>query len=105
MKQDIYTFSDTPAAAYLCMMGYTLLGAVDNGHEKIELALAHPDMTGAEFYNDLLTKIDEFNNMTFIVPELSDKRLSFKEYYHRYRMCLREIKNPIDVREIERNSK
>jgi hypothetical protein len=102
MKAELYLTSDHSLAAFLCMRGYTLLGAVDNGTERKEFALTHYELrkTPELMKEDLLKKTQEFT-LPFDFPnDDSTHKVSFKEYNIKLRMCKKALQFPVDMEKV-----
>ncbi len=96
-NEQLYLTSDHSLAAFLCMRGYTLLGAVNNGTERMEFALTHYQLakTPNDMKEDLLKKTQEFT-LPFTFPnDESTHKVSFKEYNIKLRMCKKALQFPI----------
>jgi hypothetical protein len=102
--EDYYSTTDTSFAAYLCCRGYTLLGSVWEGGERMTLVLTHTDQQKrSDMHKDVLVKQDEFNTFRIYVDD-TERPTTFKEYHQKYRMCLRELKNPVSSTQLEKNA-
>lgn len=96
-QDDLYFTSDQAQAAYLCLRGYTLLGAVDTGSERLQFALTHTEYRNDPdtMKKDLLKRLEEFN-IAFLFPGDEDgKKISFNDYAFKLRMCNRATKYPV----------
>lgn len=99
MNQELYMTSDHSLAAFLCMRGYTLLGAVNSGTERMEFALTHYELrkNPETMKTDLLQKTQEFT-LPFTFPnDDSTHKVSFKEYNIKLRMCKKALQFPVKV--------
>ena len=102
-NKQLYLTSDHSLAAFLCMRGYTLLGAVDNGTERKEFALTHYELRKNidEMMADLLQKTQEFT-LPFTFPDdESGHKVSFKEYNIKLRMCKKALQFPITLENLK----
>lgn len=102
MKNDsLYLISNLDIAAFLCMMGYTLLGAVDNGSERKEFALTHTKLKDnpSAMKDDILSKTQQFD-MPFKFLD-NPGTVSFKEYDIKLRMCKRSLQFPISLEQLK----
>lgn len=100
-NDQLYLISNLDIAAFLCMMGYTLLGAVDNGSERKEFALTHTrlkDDPGA-MKDDILQKTQQFD-MPFQFMDHAGT-VSFKEYDIKLRMCKRALQFPVKKEQLQ----
>lgn len=101
MKNDeLYLISNLDIAAFLCMMGYTLLGAVDNGTERKEFALTHTKLREdpSAMKDDILQKTQMFDKpFTFLDYKGT---VSFKEYDIKLRMCKRSLQYPVKLEQL-----
>lgn len=96
MNDKLYKTSDTPFAAYLCMRGYTLLGAIDNGSFRHELCLTTvEDVRPDQMHLDILQKQDEFRALFQHPHDTDGRRVGFEDYWIKIKMCTRAVKNPI----------
>jgi len=102
MRNDqLYLISNLDIAAFLCMMGYTLLGAVDNGTERKEFALTHTKLKDdpASMKDDILQKTQKFD-MPFQFLD-HPGTVSFKEYDIKLRMCKRSLQYPVKLENLQ----
>jgi hypothetical protein len=102
LNDQLYLTSDQAIAAFLCLRGYTLLGAVNNGSDRLEFALTHYELrkTPAEMKADLLEKTQEFT-LPFQFPgDKSTHKVSFKEYSTKSRMCNKSLRFPISLEQL-----
>jgi hypothetical protein len=83
------------------MMGYTLLGAVDNGSERKEFALTHTKLKDnpSAMKDDILSKTQQFD-MPFKFLD-NPGTVSFKEYDIKLRMCKRSLQFPISLEQLK----
>ena len=98
MQNDhLYLTSNLDLAAFLCLMGYTLLGAVDNGTERKEFALTHAQLRDdpMQMKDDILRKTQLFD-ASFQVFDHPYK-VSFKEYDIKLRMCKKSLQFPVKL--------
>jgi hypothetical protein len=96
-NEQLYLISNLDIAAFLCMMGYTLLGAVDTGTERKEFALTHTRLKDdpSAMKDDILQKTQQFD-VPFKFLE-HPNTVSFKEYDIKLRMCKRSLQFPIKI--------
>lgn len=98
---DLFLTTDTSFAAFLCCRGYTLLGSIWEGGERMSLALTHAERTKRDnMQADILKKQDEFNTFRVYMDD-TERPTTFKEYHQKYKMCLRELRTPVSKDTLE----
>lgn len=88
-EKDVYKTIDMSFTAFLCMEGYTLLGAVLTGNQdkpqEAEFLITHQD---EDKRKTIMEDILKYRDDWFVSP--------FRVYYTKLRMVKKESKNPID---------
>ncbi len=94
-NEQLYLISNLDIAAFLCMMGYTLLGAVDTGTERKEFALTHTKLKDDPnaMKDDILRLTQKFDVPFSFLDH--PNTVSFKEYDIKLRMCKRALQFPV----------
>lgn len=102
MRNDqLYLISNLDIAAFLCMMGYTLLGAVDTGTERKDFALTHAQLKDDPMaMKDDILRLTQAFEVAFKFME-HPKLVSFKEYDIKLRMCKRSLQYPVELEALE----
>ena len=102
MRNDqLYLTSDLGQAAFLCLMGYTLLGATDSGDKTpagkviYNFGITHTELKNeaGKMKDDILQKLRDYDTGIQIFEQ--DKRVSFKEYSMKIHMCNRALRYPV----------
>lgn len=111
MNKEIYFTDDHALAAFLCMRGYTLLGAVDDGttgsygNNRLKFALTHTDLRDSPeaMVEDILNKTNEFSTNFSLPFDPAYRRVSFREYNIKLRMCKKALAFPVKTDALEQN--
>ena len=102
MKNDqLYLTWDLGQAAFLCLMGYTLLGATDSGEKTpagkviYNFGITHTELKNqpGEMKDDILQKLRDYDTAINLFD--NPKRTSFKEYSMKIHMCNRALRYPV----------
>lgn len=109
MNKEIYFTDDHALAAYLCMCGYTLLGAVDDGNtdmssnKRLKFALTHTQLRhdSNEMTRDILSKTTDFGTPFTLPLDSTYRKVSFKEFNMKLRMCKKALAYPVKVDALE----
>lgn len=107
--QKYYKTSDYALAAWLCVRGYTLLGAVDsnnydyNGHPRYDFVLTHTKLnTDPEgMLKNIQDIIEDFARPFIFEGDEFRKPISFREYHARLSMCKKATFQPIKKEKLE----
>ena len=111
MNKEYYKTSDYALAAWLCVRGYTLLGAIDagrydyNGHPRYDFVLTHQTLRSDP---DVMMKnihdiIEDYAKAFIFEGDEYKKPISFREYHARLSMCKKATFNPVTKEQVERS--
>lgn len=102
-NKEIYFTSDHALAAFLCVRGYTLLGAVDTGSERLEFALTHTDLRKdpPAMISDILDKTTEFSESFPFPGDISGRKINFRDFNVKLRMCKKALSQPVTLNMVE----
>lgn len=109
MLKEYYLTSDYALAAWLCVRGYTLLGAVDNGqfdyngHPRYDFALTHQVLRAdpATMYKNIQDITEDYAKPFIFDGDEYRKPISFREYHARLSMCKKATFSPITKQQME----